>query len=145
MGTWQACPNRRSHGEEEGVQEATPEASNAGHYESEAVLPVLRTVIVGGVMPERPPVDPPRRPNRPDPEGKVRILCERGSWSNSNVTCFWHDGCQKMHSAPMKIVSTEDDYTVLECTVCGVRGRYPVGGNALVICDKDSQEKGPSK
>ena len=65
-------------------------------------------------MSERPPVDPPRRANRLDPEGKVRILWERGSWSHDRASCFWHDGCQKMHSAPMKIISTTDDYDVLE-------------------------------
>jgi hypothetical protein len=87
-------------------------------------------------MPERPPVDPPRRPNRPDPVGKVRILWERGVWPET-VSCFWHDGCQKMHSAPMRIVRTADDYTVLECTACGKRGRYPVGGSCMETCDEE--------
>lgn len=89
-------------------------------------------------MPERPPVDPPRKPNRSDPPGKVRIMLERGSWSNDTVSCFWHNGCQKAHNPPMLIVRTEDDYTVLECGSCGKRGRYPVGGSCMEVCDEEA-------
>lgn len=82
----------------------------------------------------RPPVDPPRRLNQPDPPGKVRILWE------CVPTCFWHDGCQKIHSAPMKIVRSEPDYDVLECCACEKRGRYPVGGSGIVNCDEESRD-----
>ncbi len=92
-------------------------------------------------MGERPPVDPPRRPSAPDPEGKVRIMLERGVWPET-VSCFWHDGCQKMHYAPMNVVSETDDYRVIECGACGKRGRYPAGGSCMVTCDEDPQEKG---
>ena len=63
----------------------------------------------------------------------IRILWERAP------TCFWHDDCEKMVSPPMKIVSTEADYEVLECCACGKRGHYPVGGSALMCCDEPDE------
>ncbi len=92
-------------------------------------------------MGERPPVDPPRRPKAPDPEGKVRIMLERGVWPET-VSCFWHDGCQVRPYAMMNVVSETDDYSVIECGACGKKGRYPVGGSCMVTCDEDVQEKG---
>lgn len=85
---------------------------------------------------ERPPVDSPRRKPAPEPPGKVRIMLERGVWPES-VSCFWHDGCQAGHYSLMTVVSETDDYSVIKCSACGKKGRYPVGGNCMVSCDED--------
>jgi hypothetical protein len=97
-------------------------------------------------MGERPPVDPPPQPNRPDPEGKVRVLWERGSWSNNTATCIWHTGCQKMRGAPMRIVEDRDDSVLLECCACGKRAVWPVDPphirklpHAGKLCDEDTR------
>ncbi len=92
-------------------------------------------------MPERPPVDPPRRPKAHDAPGKVRIMLERGSWSNDTVSCFWHDGCQVRPYAMMVVIGNEGDYSVVECGACGKRGRYPVGGSCMVNCDEEPAAK----
>jgi hypothetical protein len=78
----------------------------------------------------------PRKPNKPDPVGKVRIMLERGVWPET-VSCFWHHGCQVRPYAMMIVVSKTDDYNVIECGACGKKGRYPVGGSCLVTCDED--------
>jgi len=92
---------------------------------------------MGVQMNDRPPVDPPRRKPRPEPPGKMRIMLERGSWSNDTVSCFWHDGCQKGHYSLMTVVSETDDYSVIKCSKCGKKGRYPVGGSCMVNCDEE--------
>jgi hypothetical protein len=46
----------------------------------------------------------------------------------------------------MKLVRTADEYDVFECTACEKRGRYPVDGNAMMICDQEmAQNPTPSK
>lgn len=97
-------------------------------------------MMQGNPVSERPPQDPPRRPSAPDPEGKVRIMLERGSWSNGTVSCFWHDGCQAGHYSLMVVVSETDDYSVIECSACKKKGRYPVGGSCMVNCDEEKAD-----
>ncbi len=63
-----------------------------------------------------------------EPE-KIAVLLERAP------TCFWHRACTAMYDPPMKIIEEREDHTLLECTGCRKRARFPVGGFGLEECE----------